>query len=320
MTDKQIRVIHIAIVFIIVTILGIAIFKVVRWGTTSDNVLESIETDDDFSTEAEDHIALVDPRALKDREDDGVTTVVMLGDNTLSDYPDADGISAQVGELANATVYNISFAGARMATKNVDYTDDNPEDAFSLYWLSRCIASGDYDLLTNKMDLTPYMDDRYEETIELLQTIDFETVDIITFLYGPHDYLDGTVITDPNDYNSHITYSGALNEAALIIKEAFPHIRLIAVSPTFAMVDDGTGQLVGSDLHNTGYGALPSYMVAAKNIAADWANISYVDNIYGLPFNFETYPDYLEDNLYPNATARTLIAERIATMISHSVN
>lgn len=315
MNEKQIKLVHITIVSIIAILFVIAGYKLISWGLNASEELPETVTTDTFNSEAEDFIALVTPSNLEGRTDDGVTTVVMLGDDTLSNYPGDDGIAAQVAELADATVHNVSFANSRMASKNLAFGDNHPEDAFSLYWLSLCIAAGDFDLQRNKIDATPYKDEKYEDTLALLESIDFDTVDMITILYGPHDYLDGTMITDPADFGKIDTYSGALQAACLKIREAYPHIRIIAVSPTYCLTEDGSD----SDSLNTGYGFLPDYMIAAKNIAV-MNNVSYLDNYYGSAIHALSYEDLLENDIHPNEEGRSIIAARIADMILVSVN
>lgn len=318
MTDKNIKIIHVAIISIIVIILGVAIFKILNWGTSSEELI-GFDTGENFEYEDEDYIALVEPKYLEGRVDDGITTVVMLGDDTLSDYPDADGISAQVAQLADATIYDVSFANSRLASKSASgsFSDTYVEDAFSLPWLSLCIAANDYKLQDDKIDSIEGED--YQEALDVLKSIDFETVDIITILYGPHDYLDGTTITDPANHNNITAYSGALQESIRLIQEEYPHIRIIAVSPSFCVVEDEDGKPNGSDTYNTGHGILANYMIAAKTISV-WSNVSYIDNIFGLPISIETSEDYLENHIHPNASTRTFIAQRIADMIKISVD
>ncbi len=114
------------------------------------------------------------------------------------------------------------------------------------------------------------------------------------------------------------SYSGAIASGVSLLQEAYPHIRIVFVSPNYCMTTDENGASVSSDLYSNDYGRLVDYMIAAKNVAVEY-NFTFLDNYWGLGINSANYEDYLEDNyLYPNGAGRTLVAQRIAEIIGVS--
>jgi len=304
---------HICIIAVILIILIVSVVKLVKWNQGSENA-GAVETDENFDVETEDYIVAMNPDNLK--PDDGKTTVVFLGDDGLADFTGDDGIPEQfaflVGADKNPVVYNCGFSGSTASASNSFWDEAHPEDAFTLYWLVKSITLQDYTLLNNTVDS---VNPDYAETIKTLESIDWDSVDILALMYGTNDYLNGKQITDPADPMNTVAYSGALNASLQLLKETYPHIRVVVTAPTFCMVDQD-GKSVGCDVTDMGFGRLPDYMVAAKAICVD-SNITFIDNYYGTEISQGTVDEYLEsDHVRPNAKGRTLLAQRFADLIN----
>ena len=302
---------HAIIIGIIVLILIVSVFKLVKWNQGTEDA-GAVVTDEDFDTEPEDYITVMSDELLASKNDDGVTDIVFLGDDLLSNYSGADGIPAMTQELvADSKVYNIGFDGMHMSTTSSTWSEDNSADSFSLYWVAKSIALGDYNLLNNYADS---VNPDFKVTVDKLQSIDFSTVDVLAISYGVHDYLDGRLITDVADPNNISAYTGSLKSSIEAIQEAYPHIRIVVMAPTFCLVDQN-GKTVNCDVTNTGYGMLADYMVAGKSIAVE-LNVTYLDNYYGVKINAENFKNYLEDNIHPNEEGRKMIADRLAEVLN----
>ena len=311
--SKKDIIIHASIIAVILLILIVSIFKLAKWNLGSEDA-GAVVTDEDFDTEPEDYVTAMSDELLASKQDDGVTDIVFLGDELLSKYSGEDGIPLLTqGMVADSKVYNIGFEGMHLSTSSSVWAEENSADSFSLYWVAKSIALGDYNLLNNYAES---VNPDFKETVKLLETIDFTTVDVLAISYGVHDYLDGRLITDVADPNNISAYTGSLKSSIEAIQEAYPHIRIIVMAPTFCLVEQN-GQLVNCDVTNTGYGMLADYMVAGKSIAVE-LNVTYLDNYYGVKINAENYKDYLEENIYPNADGRKMIAERLAKVLNKS--
>lgn len=316
MKEKKGIITHVAIIAVILIILIVSVYKLVKWNQGSADA-GAVETDEDFDTEPEDYIAALDSALLKGHEDDGVTSIVFLGDDVLANYQGKDGIPEQTAALMGAdkvNVYNIGFSGMYQSTASTVWDEAHSEDAFSLYWIAKCIALNDYSLLHNTLPDLPNADSQFDTTIKTLEGIDFNKVDVITMMYGVNDYLNGRLITNTADMNDIASYSGALKSSIEVIQKAYPHIRIVVMSPTFCLLEQD-GKLVNCDVANTGYGILADYMVAEKAIAVD-TNVTFLDNYFGVKINANTYKEYMEDNVHPNEAGRKMIANRVATVLT----
>lgn len=313
MKEKKDVIAHIAIIAVILVILIVSVYKLVKWNQGDPNA-GATETDENFDVEAEDYITAINTDLLK--KDDGKTTIVFLGDDVLADYTGKDGVPEQVAGLLGAdkspVVYNGAFSGTTASTANSIWEDAHPEDAFSLYWVTKSITLKDYTLLNNVVDK---VNADYKDTIKTLEGIDWDTVDVITIMYGSNDYLNAKQITDPADPVNTVAYTGALNASIALIKEAYPHIRIVVMAPTYCEVEQD-GKLTGCDKVDTGYGILADYMVAAKAIAVE-SNVTFLDNYYGVDINEDTSDKYLESNrIHPNADGRKLVAQRLVDLLT----
>lgn len=315
MKERKDMIAHIAIIAVILIILIVSVYKLVKWNQGNPEA-GTVETDENFDVETEDYITAMDEALLKNHPDDGKTSIVFLGDDLLADYTGNDGIPSQVVSLMGTDkpteVYNCSFSNMTGSASNSFWDDASPEDAFSLYWITKSITLNDYTLLKNVVaDVNP----DYKDTIKTMESIDFNTVDVIAIMYGMNDYINGKLITDPNDPVNTAAFTGALNSSIGLIKEAYPHIRIVVMSPTYCEIEQD-GKLTGCDIANTGYGILADYMVAGKAIAVE-DNVTFLDNYYGMDINSDTADQYLEKNhVHPNAAGRKLIAQRIVDLLS----
>lgn len=314
---------HIFFLSVIAIIFIIAVVKLIIWNNGTK--FEVSDTSENLNTEVEDYFVTMDPALLEGREDDGVTTIVMLGDDILSSQRGEDGVATLVKESTNSTVYNCSFEGSSMASaKAVMDLDNHPMDAFSAYRISSCIATEDFQLLDYALANLEEPESYFADTIELLRNMDFNNVDIIMLHYGVNDYLAGRVTTNIYDPNDVASVTGSLAYTIETIQNKYPHIRIVVSSPTFCYYEEEDGTLVGSDLRKTGdndlntLGSLGDYMIAMKVICVE-RNVTFIDNYYGVNINTETAQQYLEDNVVPNKEGRKMLADHISDVVNNKL-
>lgn len=322
--------IHIVMISTIIILLGISGIKLYYWSTATTQIsLEDIKQED-FISESEDFFATVDVQKIDNYQDDGILTVVMLGDASLSDYEDGSGIpylvSEKIRESQNICVYNCCFPGSTMTSSRQSLNEENPNDAFSFYYTSLCILNNTYILLQEGLAHATIADHTFQNTIQTLQDIDFTKVDIIVLSYGANDYLqDRQVIPEQNTEEQPFTqnstiYTDALRQGIQWIKMAYPQIQFVVMSPTFCYYEEKNGSLTGCDIHRNQVNAnMADYMVCSK-IAAVNENVTFLDNYWGIPINNENAAEYLsENNLYPNAKGRELIADKLANVLATKI-
>lgn len=298
---------------LIAVIIAVTAFKIIKWNRGQESDYDPTADTSEFDTETEDYRMYLDSRLTEGREDDGVTTILNIGNAPFARERGKDSVSSQLAELMDATVYNISFNNTYMSCKNTVFDDNYPNDAFGLYWLTKAITLQDYTLMDNNIDAFSEEDPGAADTLETLKGIDMDKVDIITIMYDAQDYLDTRITTSPYDLMDIGTCSGSLNQSLAMLKETYPYISIYVLSPTFAcFIDENGEEQLGSTYRNQ-VGLLSDYMTAYKSIAVDNA-VSFIDNYYGTVTE-SNYKEYLEDNVNLNAKGRKLLAERIAAFI-----
>lgn len=327
---KYTTLIHIILISLIVFVIGLTAVKIIRWSNSSDDIdFDAINTDE-FMSESEDFYVTKEISQIENYVDDGILTVVMLGDESLMSYEDGSGVPERVQELLKEEqkiqVYNCSFQGATMSTQNEGFDGTYGEDAFSFYYTAMCILNDTYLLLDQGLETTKAKDSYYEKHIDTLKSIDFSTVDVIVLSYGIQDYLQSRYVVPANDTTEQIftqdstIYTDALIQGIEWIRMTYPQIQFVVMSPTFCYYVEEHGEKSNCDVRKNDVNAVMSdYMVCGK-VAAVSINVSYLDNYWGIPIHAENAEEYLTDSpYYPNAKGRDLIAKKLSSVLQSKI-
>ena len=197
---------------------------------------------DDLTVETEDYYCIQD---VTESEEDGVTTILVLGDDSFSYERGSEGLAALVAGKTNATIYNCTFEGTSICGDSIGFDLDNPIESFSLYWLMIAIRDnqfGNQEVSLTRMENKPSY---FNETFELLRTIDYDTLDMIILSYGINDYLKGHITTDVNNETNPSSVYGGLISSINIIQKMYPHIKIIVNRPTYASYTEEDRTLSG---------------------------------------------------------------------------
>ena len=111
----------------ILIIAAIAVAKLAIWniGTKSDFNPDTISKETDV--EALDTIIPLSDSKLEGHEDDGITTVLCLGNNPLTDETGEKGFTSLLASKTNATVYNGGFPASTIGTRYSAYNAEYPK-------------------------------------------------------------------------------------------------------------------------------------------------------------------------------------------------
>ncbi len=304
---------HGGFVALILLIAVIGIVKLVMWNKGRESDYDPNEISTEFDTETEDYLLPLDSKTAELQKDDGVNTILLLGNDQFARERGENGIDGQIASLTGGTVYNCSFDNTYLGLKNTVYSEDYPTDAFNLYWVVMCMTMNDYTLLENTSKQWD-RDDNAPATIETLKNLDLSTVDTVVIMYDGNDFLSERILAGPYDETTAVTCCGCLQQSILLLKQTFPQMRIIVSSPYFTYAEDEDGNLQPGSLVDYGQGTLPDYMIAYKNIAVN-NGVSFIDNYFG-SITEDNYSQYLqEDRFNLNDAGRALIAKRIAEFI-----
>lgn len=301
----------IVLLIIILILLAISAIKLLIWNKgekvdTSDNA-----TSTEFDTESMDSIVPLDstdPNAVLSNDDDELN-ILFLGNAPLSD--DADSSDSMVNIIKSETganVYNCSIADSYMSNLNETYSKDYPMDAFSFYDLTSLFTTGNtdaYNMAVNDMDSVP---EDATAAVDTLQSIDYDKLDVICIDYDALDYLAQRTPYNDDDSSKVTTYAGALEAGIQLIQNAYPNVRIIVMSPTYADYVDSDGNYVSSSASDTAEYSLYIYVIHEEDTCYN-NDVSFVDNFYGTIYE-EISDQYLTDNLHLNVAGRQLMADR----------
>lgn len=303
--------IHIILLCAIVLIAGFSAYRLYKWNKGVPSDYDPNYQTTDFDIEAMDNIIPLAPDKLEGHEDDGVTTILCLGDDPFSLDQGEGGLAEQIAAKTGATVYNGSFTGTTMAAQYESYNDGYILDAFSFSYVAQSLASGDFDLM--KTAATYSYDEAFPRTAAMLEGLDMNTIDMICIMYDGSDYINKRPCDDPNDPEAIITYTGALRSGVRAIQESYPHIRIVVMSHTFCHTINEEGNFENGDRIDLGNGTLSHYLQKELDATSD-CGVSFIDNFYG-SINEDNYLDYMTDYIHFNDAGRELLADRFVQCI-----
>lgn len=310
--EKQFRLnIHLILLAVIVLIIIFCAVKLYIWNKGVPSDYDPNRQTTDFDTEAMDYIIPLAPDKLEGREDDGVTTILCLGDDPFSLDQGSGGLAEQIAAKTGATVYNGSFTGTTMAVQFEDYNDGYILDAFAFVNVAKSLASGNFDLLSTAASYS--FDQAFPQTVSTLESIDMNSLDMICIMYDGSDYINRRPCEDPNHPDNPQTYTGALRSGIQAIQEAWPYIRIVVMSHTFCHNVNEEGNFENGDRVDLGNGTLSHYLQKELDTTSE-LGVSFIDNFYG-SINEDNYLDYMTDYIHFNDAGRELLATRFAECI-----
>ena len=306
---------HLILLATILLIAGTAVYRLYRWNQGTP--IEDLDTEEvdpsQFDIETLDMILPMDASLLAGREDDGVTTILCLGNNPFSDNRGDTGLASLIAQKTDSVVYDCSFPDSSVACKNATYSPDYPRDHFNLYYVVQWLRNNDFSAVTTiaSQEYNP----SFLEAAEVLQTVDMDKVDVIIMMYDSTDYNIGTPSDNPNNPYDVTAYTGGLRTTIEAIKETWPYIRIFVMSHTYAQHLDDEGNLQNGTITDLGNGTLNHYLVKESEAAMD-CGVSFIDNYYGT-INEDNYAGYMTDYMHYNDAGREKLADRIAYVINN---
>lgn len=313
--------IHLVIALVIILILVIIIRKFAGFGRyISQAEIDAIPVPENADMQNYDNI--IPLRAEDDGtfpEDDGVMTVLCLGNAPFADDKDSpDNPCNLFAEATGATVYNCAISDSYMSSFNHTFQwIGYPMDAFSFYWLTTIFTLDNHMIVEQAYENMDSIPDDLRESVETLENLDFRTVDVIYVMYDGSDYLEGRPVINLENSSDVQTFVGAMAAGIDLIKQNYPWIRIVIMSPTYSFGVEEDGSYISSDIKVYGESKLSAYVIE-QSFAAEPLEVSFVDCCYG-GIHEDIAPDYLIDNIHLNAEGRALVAERMEEALEKSL-
>lgn len=303
---------HLMLLAVILILAAISIIRLIIWNRGARSDYDPDNLAEGFDIEALDTIIPMSESLLAGHEDDGVTTILCLGNNPLTDETGAKSFTSLLAAKTGATVYNGGFPESTIGTRYSAYNENYPRDNFNLPYVAKSICTKDFSRLASAAAAEP--DSGYMETVETLKSIDYNKIDIIAIVYDAADYLALIPSDNPNDPYELSAYTGGLRNAIEDIQKTYPYIRIVVMSHTFAHAIDENGNYQNGGSTDLGNGALPHYLLKEVDVSIS-CGVSIIDNFYGT-INEDNYMDYMTDYIHLNDAGRELMAERLAELVN----
>lgn len=303
--------IHLVILCVIVALVGFSAYRLYVWNKGVPSDYDPNYQTTDFDIEVMDSIIPLAPDKLEGHVDDGVTTILCLGDDPFSLNQGEGGLAEQIAAKTGATVYNGSFTGSTIALQNLTWQPWNNMDAFAFVSVTQSLASGDFDVMKEAADYS--YDEAVPSTVEMLASLDMNSVDVLCVMYDGSDYINMRISDDPNAPYNTLSYTGALRSGIESIQESYPHIRIVIMSHTFCHSINEEGNFENGDRADLGHGTLSHYWQKELDVTMD-CGVSFIDNFYG-SVNEDNYLDYMTDYIHFNDAGRELLADRFVQCI-----
>lgn len=248
-----------------------------------------------------------------------VSSIVFFGNAPFADdRASKDNLVSMIADETGAAVYNCSISGSHLSSQNYAFeADTDPLDAYSFYWLATLMTTGANSDYFNRAaeQLGENTPDEADEVYEMLTTVDFSTVDVAVIMYDASDYLSGRYMYNDQNLTDITCFTGNLEAGIELLKEYYPNMRIIVLSPTYAyaVVD---GKYVSSDIYSIGTLDVLSTYVIKECESSSRQGVTFVDNLYGT-ITEDNADKYLSDNLHLNQKGRRLVAERLLYALNY---
>lgn len=214
--------------------------------------------------------------------------IVVFGDSIWNAARGKDGISEYVQEGTGATVYNCAIGGTTAAVVGEDTSFDN--------WTSNSFNGMIY--VARKLIPAEQILGEDEVVLDIIKQVDFNEMDYVIISYGLNDFFSDVSLY-PKEYYELTNYVGALRNGVEKLKENYPHLKIIVVSPTYTKMFEGEKTFEIGD-----------YVEAARGVAQEM-DVEFLDMFHVLGNNAETRTEHLGDGVHMSAEGRKVYADAV---------
>ncbi|MCR5399903.1 MAG: hypothetical protein K6E68_10280 [Lachnospiraceae bacterium] len=300
---------HIAVLAVILILIIAAMVMIHKWNKGQKSDYDPNEVTTEFDTEPNDFIVPLSSQEIEGKTDDGVFTIMTLGNSPFADgYPN-NNLATALAEEYDASVINCGIDGSYITCLNTEYSEDDPEDGVSLPWITKAIETGDFSI---PEAAATKMSDHAVAAVDTLKNADMSSVDTLLIMYNLEDYRDHRPLGSESVTDITCIY-GAVRSSIEAIRRAYPHIRVVYLSqPAGGVTIDDF--FVDGDLHDIGEGVLNGYVTFELEATAA-ASGSFIDIYYGA-IGVDDRDKYLVDDYHINDAGAKAIAARVHKLIT----
>lgn len=244
--------------------------------------------------------------------------IVVLGDSIVGNAGEG-GVSftSLLGEKLNKSAFKGGFGGTTMSMASSTMWPSISSMEWCMIKMAEAICYNDWDNMNATMAYAESFKGINEQTIsyffstmDTLSKIDYEQVEILIIEHGSNDYNSGRKLDNEKDIYDTTTFGGALRKSLKMIKETYPELRIIVMSPLYCEL----GVEREKKCYSTQYGEgayLEEYVKLGRQIAQEF-DVEWVDAYHDSGIWEENANQYLADGLHLNAEGHEKVADFLA--------
>ena len=239
---------------------------------------------------------------------------VFLGDSVYGLCRDETSIAAKVQDKTGLKCYNGGLGGTVLGRADAERRLGYTKDSVSAAGLVRSFVVKDFGVQKTVRVREPATD-YFEDTLGDLGPIDFDQVKILFIGSGLNDYHAGNPIESTENPYDEYTYCGAIRSIVRELRDAYPDLRIIFITPPYTWY---TVPELTCEEYDLGGGVLEDYVNAEIGLCQA-LDVEVID-IYHDFYPHDTWEDlylYTDDGLHPNEASREKIAQAIADYLDN---
>lgn len=239
---------------------------------------------------------------------------VFLGDSVYGLCRDETSIAAKVQDKTGLKCYNGGLGGTVLGRADAERRLGYTKDSVSAAGLVRSFVVKDFGVQKTVRVREPATD-YFEDTLGDLGQIDFDQVKILFIGSGLNDYHAGNPIESTENPYDEYTYCGAIRSIVRELRDAYPDLRIIFITPPYTWY---TVPELTCEEYDLGGGVLEDYVNAEIGLCQA-LDVEVID-IYHDFYPHDTWEDlylYTDDGLHPNEASREKIAQAIADYLDN---
>ncbi len=248
-----------------------------------------------------------------DKKPAAVEEYVLLGDSIFGQLHNEGSVTERVEQLTGIAVCNMAMGGTTASHLWEEGHRGYTKDVLSLEALSRAIAARDFGA-QQTVHIRENGTEYFDAMVDYLETIDFEKTKILFLCFGINDYHAGVPLENAKDPMDVQTFTGALRSSLYFLKEAYPEMKIVLITPSYSWYP-GLG--LTCEEYDLGGGSLEEY-VNAEILTAGEYGVECIDIFHDFYSHeqFEDWKKYTSDGVHPNETGREMLAQTLAEFLN----
>lgn len=222
--------------------------------------------------------------------------VLNLGDSIFGINPVCFDISSIAQEKTGYRFANCGFGGSQASS----YPDEtSPFYSFNFWKIADAIDSGDFSeqiASAEKIYTSGDASILYQNRIDILTSVDFSKLKLITIGYGTNDFSKSIALDSTENKKDVTTYCGALRYGTEKILAKYPHIQICFFSPPVKRI--GNNNENSSDTTPNIDGKYIKDFCDAMKSVADEYHLPYFDHYDNMGINEYNWMTYYRDGTH----------------------